>query len=159
MKRFFLTAVSLLTLVSLTACGGGDMSAASGSDIEIQIPASSSDITIANGEQPWPIDTFFFKLPSAAEKVDSVVANDEKTAYSLMKKEMTYENFTAYIHALEAKGFSCAEPIGLDGSEPANGFAAWQSAKDGISIETVWTCPTSELRKSEYDFVISFTQE
>ncbi len=161
MKKFLLISLTLLLLIALSACGGdtGNTPAASGSDIQVSIPASTSDITITDGEQPWPIDTFFFKLPSAAENVDAVVVNEEKTAYSLMKKDMTYDQFAAYISALEAKGFTCDQPIGLDGAEPDNGFAAWQAANDGVSIETVWTSSTSEMRSTEYDFVISFTQE
>ena len=162
MKKIFLAVLIVCVALLLFACDNGqngESGVASGSDIDVSIPASASDITISDGEQPWPIDTFFFKLPNAAEKVDSVVANEDQTAYSLMKKEMSYEDFARYIQALEAKGFVCADPIGLDGTEPEDGFAAWQASKDGISIETVWTSPTSEMRSSDYDFVISFTQE
>ncbi|MCR4964006.1 MAG: hypothetical protein K6B40_09085 [Firmicutes bacterium] len=162
MKRSFLAILVLCAALLLCACNGGQgnkTDTASDSDIDVLIPASTSDITINGGEQPWPIDTFFIHLPNAAETVDSVAANEDKTAYSLMKKEMRYEDFARYIAALEDEGFVCANPIGLDGSEPADGFAAWQASKDGIAIDTVWTNDKSAKRSGEYDFVISFTQE
>lgn len=161
MKRFLIVLLALAMMLSLAACSGDsdDPNASSSSDIDVSAPPSSnSDIDIAEGEQNWPIDTFFFMLPSASDKVDKIDINEDETVYNLMKTEMTYDSYAAYIKAMEAEGFVCANPVGLDGSQPADGFASWSATKDGITVDTVWSTDESALRKGEYDFTVSFSK-
>ena len=162
MKRFLIVLLALTMIFSLAACSGDNdnPNASSSSDIDVSAPPSSnSDIDIAEGEQNWPIDTFFFMLPNASDKVDEVIINEDQTVYNLMKTEMTYDAYAAYIKAMEAEGFVCDKPVGLEGIQPADGFASWSATKDGITVDAIWTTDESTFRNTEYDFTVSFSQQ
>ncbi len=113
-------------------------------------PDVSDESTVAQPGYTWPDGALFGDVPGPKERVDSFESkkNDEGYVYEITVKDISYEDFRAYILELEKAGFEIYDPSGLGlaktedrlpeklGEDVFN--ASWAGDRRGLYIAAFW---------------------